>query len=56
MRRVGRKSYVPFGPFLAIGSVVTLLRDDSLLGVPAAAAAGLMGHLIGPDVLARFVT
>jgi prepilin signal peptidase PulO-like enzyme (type II secretory pathway) len=45
-RRVGMKSYVPFGPFLVMGTVFTLLRDDSLLGPPAAAAAGFMGDLL----------
>ena len=45
-RRVGMKSYVPFGPFLVAGTVITLLRDDSLLGEPAAAAAHLIGHLL----------
>ncbi|HKO34674.1 MAG TPA: A24 family peptidase [Candidatus Limnocylindria bacterium] len=46
-RRVGLKSYVPFGPFLVAGTVITLLRDDNLLGEPAAAAATLLGHLLG---------
>ena len=45
-RRVGLKSYVPFGPFLVAGTVITLLRDDNLLGEPAAAAATLIGHLL----------
>jgi leader peptidase (prepilin peptidase)/N-methyltransferase len=31
-RRAGLKSYIPFGPFLVAGMVVTLLRDPSLLG------------------------
>ena len=46
IRRVGLKSYVPFGPFLVIGTVVTLLRDDSLLGPPAETAVALIGHLL----------
>ena len=54
-RRVGLKSYVPFGPFLVAGTVITLLRDDNLLGEPAAAAATLIGRSTGPDVLAPFV-
>jgi len=29
---VGMKSYIPFGPFLVAGAVVSLLRDDRLLG------------------------
>lgn len=31
-RRVGLKSYIPFGPFLVAGAVLTLLRDERLLG------------------------
>jgi leader peptidase (prepilin peptidase)/N-methyltransferase len=31
-RRVGMKSYIPFGPFLVAGAVITLLRDEHLLG------------------------
>ena len=46
-RRVGMKSYVPFGPFLVAGTVITLLRDDELVGPPAAAAATLIGHVVG---------
>lgn len=46
-RRVGLKSYVPFGPFLVAGTVITLLRDDNLLGEPAAAAFALLGQLVG---------
>jgi leader peptidase (prepilin peptidase)/N-methyltransferase len=37
-RRVGLKSYIPFGPFLVAGTVITLLRDPRLLGELAAAA------------------
>ena len=33
--------------YLHAGTVITLLRDDSLLGQPAAAAAQLIGHLLG---------
>jgi hypothetical protein len=36
---VGLKSYIPFGPFLVAGTVITLLRDPRLLGELAAAAA-----------------
>ncbi|HEY8176982.1 MAG TPA: A24 family peptidase [Candidatus Limnocylindria bacterium] len=46
-RRVGLKTYVPFGPFLVAGTVITLLRDDNLLGEPAASAAMFIGHLLG---------
>jgi prepilin signal peptidase PulO-like enzyme (type II secretory pathway) len=50
-RRVGMKSYIPFGPFLVAGAVITLLRDDGLLGVVAGAfgrllaATGVLPHL-----------
>jgi prepilin signal peptidase PulO-like enzyme (type II secretory pathway) len=37
-RRVGLKSYIPFGPFLVAGAVITLLRDQRLLGDVADAA------------------
>jgi leader peptidase (prepilin peptidase)/N-methyltransferase len=47
-RRVGRRSYIPFGPFLVAGVVLTLLRDDRLLG-PAAALA--LRVLAGTGVL-----
>jgi prepilin signal peptidase PulO-like enzyme (type II secretory pathway) len=40
-RRVGMKSYIPFGPFLVIGTVVTLVRDPVLLGEVLTTAAGL---------------
>jgi leader peptidase (prepilin peptidase)/N-methyltransferase len=39
-RRAGLKTYIPFGPFLVAGMVVTLLRDPALLGETAAIAAG----------------
>ena len=39
-RRAGLKSYIPFGPFLVAGMVVTLLRDPALLGAVAAIADG----------------
>ena len=35
-RRVGLKSYIPFGPFLVAGAVITLVRDPRLLGDLAA--------------------
>jgi len=43
-RRAGMKTYIPFGPFLVAGMVVTLLRDAALLGPVAAAitSAGLL--------------
>ena len=42
-RRAGMRTYIPFGPFLVIGTVVTLLRDPDLLGT-ATAAATLLGR------------
>ncbi|HEY8921348.1 MAG TPA: A24 family peptidase [Candidatus Limnocylindria bacterium] len=39
-RRAGLKTYIPFGPFLVAGMVVTLLRDPALLGGVAAALSG----------------
>jgi leader peptidase (prepilin peptidase)/N-methyltransferase len=34
-KRAGLKSYIPFGPFLVLGTVVTLVRDDRILGAAA---------------------
>ncbi len=39
-RRAGLRTYIPFGPFLVAGMVVTLLRDPALLGRVAAALSG----------------
>lgn len=39
-RRAGMKSYIPFGPFLVAGAVVTLLREPQLLGNGVALLAG----------------
>jgi leader peptidase (prepilin peptidase) / N-methyltransferase len=33
LRRVGMRSYIPFGPFLVAGAVITLVIDDRLLQV-----------------------
>jgi len=33
MRRVGMRSYIPFGPFLVGGAVLALLLDDRVLGI-----------------------
>jgi leader peptidase (prepilin peptidase)/N-methyltransferase len=41
-RRAGLKTYIPFGPFLVAGMVVTLLRDPGLLGTAAAAVSGAL--------------
>jgi prepilin signal peptidase PulO-like enzyme (type II secretory pathway) len=30
-RRVGLRSYIPFGPFLVAGAVLVLLLDDRVL-------------------------
>lgn len=43
-RRAGMKSYIPFGPFLVAGAVVTLLREPHLLG-SAVAQLGDLAHL-----------
>lgn len=40
-RRVGMRSYIPFGPFLVIGTVVSLVRDPGLLGTALVALAGM---------------
>ncbi len=45
-RRVGLKSYIPFGPFLVAGTVLTLLRDERLLGEMAAATGVLVRSLL----------
>jgi leader peptidase (prepilin peptidase)/N-methyltransferase len=44
-RRVGLKSYIPFGPFLVAGAVLTLLHDEHLLGELGAVAVGGVGWL-----------
>ncbi|MDH4334415.1 MAG: A24 family peptidase [Chloroflexota bacterium] len=41
-RRAGMKSYIPFGPFLVAGTVITLLREPQLL----AAAAGFPADVV----------
>jgi len=41
-KRAGLQSYIPFGPFLVIGTVSTLLRDPHLLGSVASDAATLL--------------
>lgn len=41
LRRVGMRSYIPFGPFLVAGAVITLLREPALLGQVAAAMQSL---------------
>lgn len=40
-RRAGLKTYIPFGPFLVAGMVISLLRDPILLG-PVAAILGTL--------------
>jgi leader peptidase (prepilin peptidase)/N-methyltransferase len=42
LRRVGMRSYIPFGPFLVAGAVLTLLRDERLLGETLKAAIRLL--------------
>jgi leader peptidase (prepilin peptidase)/N-methyltransferase len=41
-RRAGLKSYIPFGPFLVAGMVVTLVRDPALLGQVAEAVSAIL--------------
>jgi leader peptidase (prepilin peptidase)/N-methyltransferase len=38
-RRVGMKSYIPFGPFLVAGAVFALLREPHLLGEAVVSAS-----------------
>lgn len=49
-RRVGLKSYIPFGPFLVAGMVITLVRDDRILGAAGNAGPelliGLLRHIL----------
>lgn len=47
-RRVGLKSYIPFGPFLVAGTVLALLRDETLLGQAAQATAWLAQQVPWP--------
>ena len=42
-RRAGLKTYIPFGPFLVAGTIVTLVRDTNLLGPLSASLARLLG-------------
>ncbi len=46
-RRVGLRSYVPFGPFLVMGTVLTLVRDPQILGHLGAAANVASGLATG---------
>jgi leader peptidase (prepilin peptidase)/N-methyltransferase len=39
-RRAGLKTYIPFGPFLVAGMIISLLRDPVLLGHVVAAILG----------------
>lgn len=40
--RAGLKSYIPFGPFLVAGAVITLLREPDLLGPATTALVSLL--------------
>lgn len=40
--RAGLKSYIPFGPFLVAGAVITLLREPDLLAPTASALVSLL--------------
>jgi leader peptidase (prepilin peptidase) / N-methyltransferase len=44
-RRAGLQSYIPFGPFLVAGTVITLLREPDLLGPMATALTALTTFL-----------
>jgi leader peptidase (prepilin peptidase)/N-methyltransferase len=46
-RRVGLKSYIPFGPFLVAGMVITLVRDPRILGQLAGVAGDLARAISG---------
>jgi leader peptidase (prepilin peptidase)/N-methyltransferase len=41
-RRAGLRSYIPFGPFLVAGTVITLLREPDLLGPVAVALTNFL--------------
>lgn len=41
-RRAGLKSYIPFGPFLVAGAVITLVREPDLLSPTANALVSLL--------------
>ena len=41
-RRAGLRSYIPFGPFLVAGTVITLLRESDLLGPVAVSLTRLL--------------
>ncbi len=43
-KRARIDSYIPFGPFLVIGTVAALLRDPVLLGPVAAAVTAMLSH------------
>jgi leader peptidase (prepilin peptidase) / N-methyltransferase len=42
LRRAGMQSYIPFGPFLVAGTVITLLREPDLLGPIATALTAFL--------------
>ncbi len=45
-RRVGLKSYIPFGPFLVAGAVITLVRDERILGASASLGGAVVGSAL----------
>jgi leader peptidase (prepilin peptidase)/N-methyltransferase len=45
-RRAGLRSYIPFGPFLVAGAVITLLREPALLGPVTAAIGSAIGLVL----------
>ena len=42
-RRRGRKDEIPYGPFLALGGIVSLLTDADVLATSSAVVSGLAG-------------
>jgi leader peptidase (prepilin peptidase)/N-methyltransferase len=49
-RRVGLRSYIPFGPFLVAGTVITLVRDDHILATAFSISAALLGVALGGTI------
>ena len=41
--RRGRKDEIPYGPFLALGGIVSLLTDADVLATSSAVVSGLAG-------------
>ena len=41
--RRGRKDEIPYGPFLALGGIVSLLTDADVLAASSSVVSGLVG-------------